>query len=247
MTISSSCGLCVKFKKLILSTVNLKNLMGNDMKSKILIFVNTLLVLLYAYVNSFSEIEGFNAILLIVVFGLAMAAQLIFATILKPEKINILFVTIVLLRLAVFLTIPLQKNIYLYAISVIVTFCLDLWQYLHWKTNSIFKTKTYTQDELVYSKKSIEIVFVFSLIIAALLCHNEGLAIVFLVISLYKLFKMKNSGYRVCMIIECCVSAIFIILKRLNIINNVPLYILALLVFISFVVIFILTHRKSKE
>ena len=160
------------------------------MKSKILIFVNTLLVLLYAYVNSFSEIEGFNAILLIIVFGLAMASQLIFATILKPEKINILFVTIVLLRLAVFLTIPLQKNIYLYAISVIVTFCLDLWQYLHWKTNSIFKTKTYTQDELVYSKKSIEIVFVFSLIIAALLCHNEGLAIVFLVISLYKLFKI---------------------------------------------------------
>ena len=176
-----------------------------------------------------------------------MVSQLIFATILKPEKINILFVTIVLLRLAVFLTIPLQKNIYLYAVSVIITFCLDLWQYLHWKTNSIFKTKTYTQDELVYSKKSIEIVFVFSLIMAALLCHKEGLAIVFLVISLYKLFKMKNNGYRVCMIIELCVSAIFIILKGLNIINNVPLYVLAILVFISFVVIFILIYRKNKE
>lgn len=217
------------------------------MKSKILIFVNTLLVLLYAYVNSFSEIEGFNAILLIIVFGLAMVSQLVFATILKPEKINILFVTIVLLRLAVFLTIPLQKNIYLFAISVIVTFCLDLWQYLHWKTNSVFETKTYTEEEVVYTKTLMEIAFVFSLIIAALLCRKEGLAIVFLAISLYKLFKMKNNGYRVCMIIELCVSAIFIILKRLNIINNVPLYILALLVFISFVVIFILIHRKSKE
>lgn len=176
-----------------------------------------------------------------------MASQLIFATILKPEKINIPYVTIILLRLAVFLTIPLQKNIYLYAVSVIITFCLDLWQYLHWKTNSVFKTKDYTQDELIYSKKSIEIVFIFSLIIAALLCHNEGLAIVFLVISSYKSFKMEKLGYRVCMLIECCVSAIFIILKRLSIINNVPLYILALLVFISFVIIFILTHRKSKE
>ena len=217
------------------------------MKSKILIFVNTLLALLYAYVNSFGSTEGFNAILLIVIFGLAMASQLVFATILKPEKINILFVTIVLLRLAAFLTIPLQKNIYLYAISVIITFGLDLWQYLHWKTNSVFETKTYTEEEVVYTKTLMEIAFVFSLIIAALLCRKEGLAIVFLAISLYRLFKMKKSGYRVCMIIELCVSAIFIILKRLNIINNVPLYILALLVFISFVVIFILTHRKSKE
>ena len=217
------------------------------MKSKILIFVNTLLVLLYAYVNSFNEIEGFNAIFLIIIFGLGMASQLIFATVLKPEKINILFVAIVLLRLVAFLTIPLQRNIYLYSVSVITTLCLDLWQYSHWKTNPVFKTKTYTQDELTYSKKLIEIVFVFSLIIAALVCYKETFAIVFLVVSFYKLFNMKKSGYRVCMIIECCISAIFIILKRLNIINNILLYVLALLLFISFIVIFILIHRKSKE
>jgi len=217
------------------------------MKSKTFIFVNTLLVLLYAYVNSFNEIEGFNAIFLIIIFGLGMASQLIFATVLKPEKINILFVAIVLLRLVAFLTIPLQRNIYLYAVSVITTLCLDLWQYSHWKTNSVFKTKTYTQDELTYSKKLTEIVFVFSLIIVALVCYKEMFAIVFLAVSFYKLFNMKKSGYRVCMIIECCISAIFIILKRLNIIHNILLYVLALLLFISFIVIFILIRRKSKE
>ena len=152
-----------------------------------------------------------------------------------------------LLRLAAFLTIPLQKNIYLFAISVIVTFCLDLWQYLHWKTNSVFETKTYTEEEVVYTKTLMEIAFVFSLIIAALLCRKEGLAIVFLAISLYKLFKMKNNGYRVCMIIELCVSAIFIILKALNVINNIPLYVVAFLVFVSFVAILILTYRKNKK
>ncbi len=217
------------------------------MKPKILIFVNTLLILLYACVNSLSEIEGFNAILLIIIFGLAMASQLIFATVLKPEKIDILFATIVLLRLAVFLTIPLQRNIYLYTISVIITFCLDLWQYSHWKVNSVFKTGTYTQNELTYSKKLIEIVFVFSLIIAALVCYKETFAIVFLAVSFYKLFNMKKSGYRVCMIIECCISAAFIVLKRLDIINSILLYVLALLLFISFVVIFILIYRKNKE
>ena len=216
------------------------------MKSKILIFVNTLLILLYACVNSLSEIEGFNAILLIIIFGLAMASQLIFATVLKPEKIDIRFVAIVLIRLALFLTIPLQRNVYLYTTSVIITFCLDLWQYSHWKINSFFKTKTYTQNELTYSKKLIEIVFVFSLIIAALICYKETFAIVFLAVSFYKLFNMKKSGYRVCMIIECCLSAVFIVLKRLNIIDSILLYVLALLSFISFVVIIILLYRKNK-
>lgn len=216
------------------------------MKSKILIFVNTLLILLYACVNSLSEIEGFNAILLIIIFGLAMASQLIFATVLKPEKIDIRFVAIVLIRLALFLTIPLQRNVYLQTTSVIITFCLDLWQYSHWKINSFFKTKTYTQNELTYSKKLIEIVFVFSLIIAALICYKETFAIVFLAVSFYKLFNMKKSGYRVCMIIECCISAVFIVLKRLNIIDSILLYVLALLSFISFVVIIILLYRKNK-
>ena len=216
------------------------------MKSKILIFVNTLLILLYACVNSLSEIEEFNAILLIIIFGLAMASQLIFATVLKPEKIDIRFVAIVLIRLALFLTIPLQRNVYLHTTSVIITFCLDLWQYSHWKINSFFKTKTYTQNELTYSKKLIEIVFVFSLIIAALICYKETFAIVFLAVSFYKLFNMKKSGYRVCMIIECCISAVFIVLKRLNIIDSILLYVLALLSFISFVVIIILLYRKNK-
>ena len=216
------------------------------MKSKILIFVNTLLILLYACVNSLSEIEGFNAILLIIIFGLAMASQLIFATVLKPEKIDIRFVAIVLIRLALFLTIPLQRNVYLHTTSVIITFCLDLWQYSHWKINSFFKTKTYTQNELTYSKKLIEIVFVFSLIIVALICYKETFAIVFLAVSFYKLFNMKKSGYRVCMIIECCISAVFIVLKRLNIIDSILLYVLALLSFISFVVIIILLYRKNK-
>lgn len=217
------------------------------MKSKIFIFVNTLLVLLYVYVNSLSEIEGFNAIFLIVIFGLAMVSQLIFATILKPEKINILFVAIILLRLVAFLTIPLQRNIYLYAISVITTFYLDLWQYSHWKINTVFNNKTYTEEELIYSKKLTEIAFVFSLIIAALVSYKETFSIVFLAVSFYKLFNMKKSRYRVCMIIECCISAIFIILKRLNIINNILLYVLVLLLFISLIVIFILIRRKNKE
>ena len=111
------------------------------MKSKILIFVNTLLILLYACVNSLSEIEGFNAILLIIIFGLAMASQLIFATVLKPEKIDIRFVAIVLIRLALFLTIPLQRNAYIYTTSVTITSCLDLCQYSHWKINSFFIVK----------------------------------------------------------------------------------------------------------
>lgn len=227
--------------------MKLLNLVGNYMKSKIFIFVNTLLVLLYVYFNSLSEIEGFNAIFLIVIFGLAMVSQLIFATILKPEKINILFVAIILLRLVAFLTIPLQRNIYLYAISVITTFYLDLWQYSHWKINTVFNNKTYTEEELIYSKKLTEIAFVFSLIIAALVCYKETFSIVFLAVSFYKLFNMKKSRYRVCMIIECCISAIFIILKRLNIINNILLYVLVLLLFISLIVIFILIRRKNKE
>lgn len=227
--------------------MKLLNLVGNYMKSKILIFVNTLLVLLYVYVNSLSEIEGFNAIFLIIIFGLAMVSQFVFATILKPEKINILFVLIILLRLVAFLTIPLQKNIYLYAISAITTFYLDFWQYSHWKTNTVFNTKTYTEEELIHSKKMTEIAFVFSLIIAALVCYKEAFAIVFLAISFYKLFNMKKSGYSVCMTIECCISAIFIILKRLNIINNILLYVLVLLLFISLIVIFILIRRKNKE
>ena len=217
------------------------------MKSKTLIFVNTLLVLLYAYLNSFSEIEGFKAIFLIIIFGLAITSQLVFATVLKPEKIDILFVAIVLFRSVAFLTIPLQKNIYLYAVSVITTFCLDLWQYSHWKINSVFKTKTYTPKELTYSKKLIEIVFVFSPIIAALLCYKEMFAIVFLAFSFCKLLNMEKSGYRVCMIIECCISAAFIILKRQNMIDNILLYVLAALLFISFIVMFILIHRKNKE
>lgn len=176
-----------------------------------------------------------------------MASQLIFATVLKPKKIDILFITIVLIRLAVFLTIPLQRNIYLYAISVMITFCLDLWQYSHWKINSVFKTKNYTQKELTYSKELIDIVFVFSIIIAALVCYKEMFAIVFLAVSFYKLFNMKKSGYRVCMIIEYCISAVFIILKRLNIIDSILLYVLALLLSISFVVISILIYRKNKE
>ncbi len=176
-----------------------------------------------------------------------MASQLIFATVLKPKKIDILFITIVLIRLAVFLTIPLQRNIYLYAISVMITFCLDLWQYSHCKINSVFKTKTYTQKELTYSKELIDIVFVFSIIIAALVCYKEMFAIVFLAVSFYKLFNMKKSGYRVCMIIEYCISAVFIILKRLNIIDSILLYVLALLLSISFVVISILIYRKNKE
>ena len=176
-----------------------------------------------------------------------MASQLIFATVLKPKKIDILFITIVLIRLAVFLTIPLQRNIYLYAISVMITFCLDLWQYSHWKINSVFKTKTYTQKELIYSKTLMEIVLVFSLIISALICHKEMFAIVFLAISFYKLFNMKKSGYRVCIIAECCISVAFIVLKRLNIIDSILLYVLALLLFVSFVVILILICRKNKE
>ena len=75
------------------------------MKSKTLIFVNTLLVLLYAYLNSFSEIEGFKAIFLIIIFGLAITSQLVFATVLKPEKIDILFVAIVLFRFVAIFTL----------------------------------------------------------------------------------------------------------------------------------------------
>ncbi|MEE1315566.1 MAG: hypothetical protein UHS49_07385 [Faecalimonas sp.] len=180
------------------------------MELKKCIFFNTLLVVLYTYINSLNEVEGWNAIFLIIIFALGMLLQWIFAALLKPEKMNVLYVLIILIRLAAFLTIPLQRSMYLYMLSIIITFCLDLWQYSHWDLNAVFKTKTYTDSEVAYSKNLAEIAFPFSLTVAALIGYKGAFAIAFIGISFYQAYKIESLKYRIWINIECCISIIFI-------------------------------------
>lgn len=134
---------------------------------KYLTLMNTFLVMFYIAVVNCLNPSSIQSILTIFIFALGLFNQVILIGLYRPINITIKYVAIIVLRFIIFITVPLQNNIWFHILSILISGAIDLYQYQTMSVSSAI-TKPIAEGEKQDVKEFYMAILSSALMIASL-------------------------------------------------------------------------------